>query len=297
MLKTIKRKHPHNAIILSDGRTLECYPFHRNYNVASEGVEREKRLFTDNVFYLWEHRERILTDSRMFLCPIHINNNLAYIANSSMSNATLGCYIEWWQSCKAARRINKKGRLSFIYGIGGSPLSGGNHCAEVYANGKTNTVHIVPFVDLWRPFLNICEQYAEASNMYQSFTLTEVIERLKHKDETLLPPLTKEYVRKRFNAYNDLYFSGKLSKPQFKFSTSKRPWGMYRLDGDGSAIIWLSRSVKWTEPFLKKVLIHEMVHQYCHEYLHSSTYGLWGHGLRFHYVKWQLKRKYGVTIS
>lgn len=290
----IKRRHPHDDILLNDDKTLECYPKREN-NTKIVNAEEEKRLFIGNAFYLWEHREQILSNSRMFLCPIHVNNNLAYIGATSMSNATLGCYIEWWQSCEAARRVSKSGEWSFICGIGGSPLSGRNHCCEVYANGKTKTVHVAPFMDLWKPFLNICEQYAETSSNYQSFTLSEVIEQLRHEDESLLPPLTKGMLKERFKEYNKLYFGNKLKMPKFYFLSSKLPYGMCIRDKK-QCDIWISKRIDWTDEFLKNILIHEMIHQYAYEVLHGWKYSPIQHGPLFHFVRWRLIKRYGLEI-
>lgn len=99
-------KHPQNSMILMNGAVLECFPkeSHQGDFVpdqmkldttgvylsignkpckpqpsTTEEKERQKKLFTDNAFYLLAHQERIMRDSRMFFAPVAVQNGLAYI--------------------------------------------------------------------------------------------------------------------------------------------------------------------------------------------------------------------------
>ena len=96
--------------------------------------------------------------------------------------------------------------------------------------------------------------------------------------------------------YNDLYFGGVLSTPDFKFLTSKRPYGRYNV-GKTSEISISAFRKEWSDDFLKDVLIHEMIHQYVYERMWGCKYSLVQHGIQFYYVRWRLKRKYGLKIS
>lgn len=257
--------------------------------------ETERRLFTDNAFFLWEHRNRILSDKRMAFCPLYIGNNLAYVAVNGIQNNTLGGYLTWWQEFDRARRIDKHNRRSFIYFIGGSPLSGGNHCGEVYESGKTETAKVYPFKDYWMSFAEAQESFLGENDEPQPYTLAEVVNILHEEDDNTIIEITKADLKKRHAEYNKLYFGGKLSTPTFKFLTVNRPFGQYRFFRNE---IWMSKRIKWTEPFLKEVLIHEMIHQYEYEVLHRRGYVyLIQHGIRFHYMQWKLRRKYGLQIS
>lgn len=256
--------------------------------------ETERRLFTDNAFFLWEHRNRILSDKRMAFCPLYIGNNLAYVAVNGIQNNTLGGYLTWWQEFDRARRIDKHNRRSFIYFIGGSPLSGGNHCGEVYESGKTKTIKVYPFKDYWMSFAEAQERLL-GDDEPQPYTLEEVVNILHEEDDNTIIEITKADLKKRHAEYNKLYFGGKLSMPTFKFLTVNRPFGQYRFFRNE---IWMSKRIKWTEPFLKEVLIHEMIHQYEYEVLHRRGYVyLIQHGIRFHYMQWKLRQKYGLQIS
>lgn len=262
--------------------------------MSKRRTDAERKLFTDNAFYLWEHRSRILSDSRMALCPLHIGNNLAFINVKGIASNTLGGYLTWWQEFDRARRTDRRGRRSLIYFVGGSPLSGGNHCGEVYESGRTRTIQVYPFKDYWMSFAEAQEKFLGENDASQPYTLAEIINILHEEENNAIIEITKADLKKRHAEYNKLYFGGKLSKPTFKFLTTKRIFGQYRsLCGE----IWMSKSVKWTEPFLKEVLIHEMIHQYEYEVLHGFGFGLLiQHGIRFHYMRWKLRRKYGLNI-
>ena len=108
-----------NSIVLMNGAVLECYPKPQTDFVtdkiqldttgtylsvgnkpckpqpnSTEEKERQKKLFTDNAFYLLAHSERIMRDSRMFLTPVAIQNGLAYTGTSGFHAPTLGIYLE-----------------------------------------------------------------------------------------------------------------------------------------------------------------------------------------------------------
>ena len=92
-------EQPKNSINLMNGEALECCPkqspktkfasdkmqlnttgAYLDMGIkpckprpnADEEKERQKKLFTDNAFYLLAHSERIMRDSRMFLAPVDV---------------------------------------------------------------------------------------------------------------------------------------------------------------------------------------------------------------------------------
>lgn len=149
---------------------------------ATEEKEQQKKLFTDNAFYLLAHQERIMRDSRMFLAPVAVQNGLAYTGTSGFLAPTLGIYLEWWNECSIALRTDKDGNRSLVYHLAGSPLSGTNHCAEVFEDGRIEPLHVSSFISHWQPFVNINTQYDEAKHIYQAYTLEQVLEILHAED-------------------------------------------------------------------------------------------------------------------
>lgn len=137
-------------------------------------------LFYKNAFFLYEHRDAILSDSRMFLTPLPFKNNLAYTGTNGMQNATLGIYLEWWETCPRTVLRNEDGSVrALTYFFAGSPLSGSNSCCAVTREGKQETVRFSPFIDIWRTFININTRYTEAKQVYQAYTLEETVRAIQ----------------------------------------------------------------------------------------------------------------------
>ena len=181
-LRNPRINHPQGQIELLGSKLLDCTP---KCTVLPEPENREERytqtkLFADNIGLFITHREAILSDSRMFLAPIAISNGLAY--SGAFQPATLGVYLEWWQSCEGAVRTNDKGEKAYICRLSGSPLSGCNACLQVYLDGRTEGVQVNNFRHLWRTFLEINTRYKEAKRDYEAYSLQQVIDILKLKN-------------------------------------------------------------------------------------------------------------------
>lgn len=205
--------HPNGKILLMNGNILECYPKAEapddikpdaglELDTTGEylrigkmpvrsprktGEEPWMRLFFKEAFFLYEHRDRILSDSRMFLTPLPFHNNLAYSGTSGLRHATLGVYLEWWTSCERSL-IKKDGDVhALTYYFAGSPLSGSNRCNAVTRYGKSESISFAsPFSDIWHPFMTINKRYTEAQRIYQSYSLEESIARLRQEQSRQL---------------------------------------------------------------------------------------------------------------
>ena len=139
-----------------------------------------RNMFTDNAFLILANRERILNDSRMLLTPLCVRNGLAY--SGAFQTSTLGVYIEWWINAPYSVLFDEKDdTMSLIWYVSGSPLSGGNLCSKVAENGKTETVRVPFFRKLWPKFTDILADYHDAKELYQAYTLPEVIDILKRE--------------------------------------------------------------------------------------------------------------------
>lgn len=204
-----------NSITLMNGAVLECFPkesqpcdiepdkmqldatgkylsidnkkpYKRKAKAQIDPTEeleqQQKKLFTDNAFYLLAHSERIMRDSRMFLAPVAVHNGLAYTGTSGFRNPTIGIYLEWWNECAKTLRTDDEGNRSLIFHLAGSPLSGSNCCAEVYEDGRIESVSVRSFIDFWPPFMAINQRYTEAKDMHQAYTLQQVLDILHAED-------------------------------------------------------------------------------------------------------------------
>lgn len=203
--------HPEGAIRLMDGTILTCYPKPEEEMpqevvadelqldktgeyfgigrrriapkpVVQEEQEELRQLFKDNAFYLLAHRERILQDSRMFLTPIVTHNGLAYTGTSGFHRPTIGIYLEWWSHCLGTMVISDSGRMSLVYQIAGSPLTGSNSCGQLYESGESAPIRLSGFSKYWQSLMQINTRYDEAKQIYQAYTLQELLDILHEED-------------------------------------------------------------------------------------------------------------------
>ena len=111
----------------------------------------------------------------------------------------------------------------------------------------------------------------------------------------------KDELKKRFKAYNDLYFNGKLGECDFSFfskNTSYLGWYNSRNDKNGKPKdkIWIGTCVKWIDESLERIMVHEMVHMYVYRIKKCKLDGLLGHGRRFRRKCRLIKNDYGIDV-
>lgn len=150
------------------------------------------RFFLDYAFMFLHNADAILNDSRMFLAPVPVHSVLAYSGGSGFSSPTLGVYIEWWIQNKSLVCRDRKGDEVLTYLIAGSPLSGSNRCRCVYPDGTSELIIHDEFLKVWSSFVGVNSRYGKAKQMYCSYTLQEVVERLESRKLPEFERLTKE---------------------------------------------------------------------------------------------------------
>ena len=136
----------------------------------------DTKIFLNNAFFFLSHRDRIISDSRMFLASVPVQNGPIYFGK-----LCLGAYLKWWLSYDAVRRISEEGRLSLVFRLAGSPFSGRNSCNEVYEDGSHKVVHISNFMNAVGRLKRISENYSKHNNT-ERYSLEEVVEILKKED-------------------------------------------------------------------------------------------------------------------
>ena len=173
-----KTQFPDGKIELLNGTILDCCPLEL---VVGESVvkktpdddfEVEQRFFIENAFLLFNNRQQILSDSRMFLAPVKIG----------FKNSILGVFIEWWLNCPSASYVS--GRTQWlIFSFAGSPYTGSNKFRAVSNTGEFEKDLSSPsFGWLNGSFKEIDRRYAEVKQRYQAYTKDEVVEILKKND-------------------------------------------------------------------------------------------------------------------
>ena len=220
--ESVEERHLEGAIRLMDGTILTCYPKPEEEEQPSNESQPEEEMqqseevvadelplettgrhfgmgrrriapkpeakevlrqsFIDNAFYLLAHRERILQDSRMFLTPVSVQNKLAYTESLGMDAPTIGVYLEWWSSCLGSMVLSKSGRMSLIYELTGSPHSKLAICRQLYEDGETEPIHLYYFARYWDSLMEINMRYNEAKQIYEAYTLQELLNILHEED-------------------------------------------------------------------------------------------------------------------
>jgi len=205
-------QHPEGKIQLLNGNILDCYPLEQPqdkvdnqlaldttgvyFSVGKKPIppvyekderkELDKKAFLENAFLFIENRERILSDSRMFLCPIPITSGLAYSGTSGFNRPTLGVYLEWWLYCANANIMENDGKKWLVYHLAGSPMSGSNQCGIVNHKGETKTQQLPNFISLWPSFQKINCRYDDAKCQYQAYSLREVLDIFQKEGRTVV---------------------------------------------------------------------------------------------------------------
>lgn len=143
--------------------------------------QRGHKLFYENVPLFLANADKILSDIRLFLAPVPVQNGLAYTGTSGFHRPTLGVYIEWWLYYKEDS-IDRKGRP--IWYISGSPLSGRNVCASVDRKGNDHKAKLNGrFSSVWGTFVDVNTRYDEAKRCFMTYTLEEVVALLKKETD------------------------------------------------------------------------------------------------------------------
>lgn len=137
--------------------------------------EAHKKLFLTYFQTFYSHRERILSDSRMFLAHIPMQNYLAYNGTHDYECPTLGILIEWLLNTPYATEQDDKGCIWMLCRLNGIPIRRLNTCTWVDVDGKTHSEQVSHFSSLCSTFMSISERYNDAKTKYQHYTLKEVV--------------------------------------------------------------------------------------------------------------------------
>ena len=163
------------TVQLKDGRELEYFQKTESSPEqfkwpGKEIRDKEYALLKANAHFLFEHKEDILSNSRLFFAPINIQSGAAY--TGALFKPTLGTYIEWW--------IARNEEALALY-VSGSPLSGANVSKAITKTGKL--VLLKPngtFLNLMKEFNSMHKQYLDVRKECDAYTFEETLNVLKN---------------------------------------------------------------------------------------------------------------------
>ena len=198
---------PDNTMQLLDGRFLPLYPReekgcetnnemyitsiklyqslkeeNKHLSTSEDDTPKDElQFFLDNVFFFVAHAEDILSDSRLFLAPVPVLCGLPFIGRNPFRYATLGVYIEWWMHNGFAVHKDERDKVSFIWALCGSPMTGSNRCAMVDENGLSTKITVGDFSKHVRSFCRINQRYHECKSLALSYSLQQVKDVLQNR--------------------------------------------------------------------------------------------------------------------
>lgn len=154
---------------IENGMVLQGFPKEKPDDAAFKWADAETRrldmeLIKANAHFLFENRERIFADSRMFLAPVNVMSGAAYIG--TLVKPTVGTYIEWWL---------RRGKEELAYFVSGSPLSGANVSSAIAKDGSL--VPLRPdgiFLNLVKEFTDSHKRYIDERRKFEAYSLLEV---------------------------------------------------------------------------------------------------------------------------
>lgn len=165
------------TITLKDGRTLECMPKTESspeqFSWPDDAERRrEYELLKKNAHFIFENREKVLSNSKIFFAPVNVMSGGAYIG--AFVKPTLGSYVEWWIA---------RGKDELALYVSGSPLSGANVSKSITKSGKM--VELKPdgmFLNLVKEFNSFHKCYKDIRGNIDAYTLEEAISQLKQSN-------------------------------------------------------------------------------------------------------------------
>lgn len=183
---TLKPEQP--AQVVPDGLAIDTTGKFLSYDgvprpaqadVSAEALRKYyHRLFVENAWTLFNNAGRIMSDSRMFLAPVHIDNHLAYTGTSGFTNPTAGVYVEWWTNNMDCA-IDRDGNL--VWYIAGSPLSGANACMAVDRDNRSVKMsqEKISFRSVWQSFMEENQRYTEAKQRCEAYSFEDLLALLR----------------------------------------------------------------------------------------------------------------------
>lgn len=145
----------------------------------------DQKLFLENAFLFFRHKDRILADVRMYNCKVPFESELPGLIAYGFLRPTLKTYLNWWQNCEQAL-IRKEDETEWlVYKISGNPSYGVNNCGIVNKDGEIGTERILPFSPLWHCFTAANDHFYEFDDEDEVYTLMEIVEILKEDQNEL----------------------------------------------------------------------------------------------------------------
>lgn len=163
------------TITLLNGQELECYKddafVPRPLNQICREEHDNMLIFLHFVWFLLDNADKIMADSKMFLCPMYSQVFSPFFSG----RPRLGTFIEWWIHHPEKSRDNDGNP---IFCISGNPMTGSHGCYSIDPEGNKRKVMERGFGAILSSFGKVNSLYKEAKENCEYYEFDEVIKIL-----------------------------------------------------------------------------------------------------------------------
>lgn len=170
---------------LRNGRSLCTTPYvsDKGYVAGKDQNRKQWRedmeYFLKYAFFFFANRERIYSDSRLFLSRVPVSIGLGCIDDH---NTTLGGYLEMWEHSKDSVTCDKDGNIAFLFDAVGSPLSGSCVLSVVNEEGKRSIIRTGHLTQYLKMLGNAHNRYMKLRANSWAYSIKQVYDILKAED-------------------------------------------------------------------------------------------------------------------
>lgn len=170
---------------LRNGRTLCTTPYVSDKGYVAGTVSNRKQwredmeCFLKHAFFFFANRERIYSDSRLFLSRVPVSIGLGCIDDH---NTTLGGYLEMWEHSKDSVTCDNGGNIAFLFDAVGSPLSGSCVLSVVNEEGKRSIIRTGHLTQYLKMLGNAHNRYMKVREKSWAYSIKQVYDILKAED-------------------------------------------------------------------------------------------------------------------
>lgn len=162
-------------ITLLNGKQLECFQGEtfvgRSYQRIFKEENENMPLFEHVVWFLLDNADKIMADSKMFLCPMYSQVFSPFFSGMPR----LGTFIEWWIHHPEKSRDNDGNP---IFCISGNPMTGSHACYSISREGKTRKVTERGFDTILSSFGKVNSLYKGVKEDCEYYEFDEVVRLL-----------------------------------------------------------------------------------------------------------------------
>lgn len=188
-------------ITLLNGKQLECFPGEPFEGRSNQFIFKEEYenmpMFEHFVWFLLDNADKIMADSRMFLCPGYSQVFSPFFSG----RPRLGTFLEWWLHYPEKSRDDDGNP---IFCMSGNPMTGSHGCYSINREGNTRKVTERGFGTIIGSFVKVNSLYNDVKEECEYYEFDEVIRLLSGESYDLMMELvrTKIKLKRTQDGYN-----------------------------------------------------------------------------------------------